>query len=593
MSCTLALASGMFPYRNSWIPLLTASLLGFTVLTAASEEELLQRQLDHAARLNLTAPWPESQAILDQIEPQLDQATPDQFAAFQLLQIRNLALAGNLADGLELTRQLLEYPIPPEQRLSALARGANLGVVARRFEEAFDYLYQSLEIEPEVGQPELTTYVYSMAADIFRTVGKVDRAIDYAQRSVEVAREHGHVRAECVARMRLSAAYRAADRLSEAQKHYRKTLDQCRLADDPIYFGIAEYGLGDTLQRKGRLAEAEQHITNALAQHSKNGFASGEAETRLALAQLYLSTDRTQQGADILAELTSEFTNSGRWDYLAITHQLLGEIASERGDYAEALHHALEQIDARERFLDVERARQLAYLEIEFETRFKEQELALLREQQRVSELQEQTRLQQRRLHTMAYASGGFLTLILILLLIHARRERRHYQRLSHLDSLTGLSNHTRFFDTARLMVREARNNGTALVLIMGDIDHFKQVNDVHGHLVGDEALRQVAKALKETFADRGLVGRIGGEEFAACLTNEGLDDAQRALETLRGRLRAVDYGDNGRALTMSFGLARLQPGERLERLRQRADLALYQAKNAGRDTIVLAAEDG
>lgn len=593
MSYTLALVSGMFPYRNSWIPLLTASLLGFTVLTVASEEEPFQRQLDHAAKLNLTAPWPESQAILDQIEPQLDQATPDQFATFQLLQIRNLALAGNLADGLELTRQLLEYPIPPEQRLSALARGANLGVVARRFEEAFDYLYQSLEIEPEVGQPELTTYVYSMAADIFRTVGKVDRAIDYAQRSLEVAREHGHVRAECVARMRLSAAYRAADRLAEALEHYRKTLDQCRLADDPIYFGIAEYGLGDTLQRKGHLAEAEQHITNALAQHSKNGFASGEAETRLALAQLYLSTDRTQQGAEILTELTSEFTNSGRWDYLAITLQLLGEIASERGDYAGALHHALDQIVARERFLDVERARQLAYLEIEFETRFKEQELALLREQQRVSELQEQTRLQQRRLHTMAYASGGFLTLILILLLIHARRERRHYQRLSHLDSLTGLSNHTRFFDTARLMVREARDNETALVLVMGDIDHFKQVNDVHGHLVGDDALRQVAKALNETFADRGLVGRIGGEEFAACLTNEGLDDVQRALETLRGRLRAVNYGDNGRALTMSFGLARLQSGERLERLRQRADLALYQAKNAGRDTIVLAAEDG
>jgi len=271
---------------------------------------------------------------------------------------------------------------------------------------------------------------------------------------------------------------------------------------------------------------------------------------------------------------------------------LLGEIARAAGNHALAFDHALEQIEARERFLDLERARQLAYREVEFETLIKEQELALLREQQRVSDLQQETQMQQRRLHVMAYASGGFLTLVLVLLLIHAVRERRHYQRLSRLDSLTGLSNHTRFFDLARLMVNEANSNETSLVLIMGDIDHFKQVNDVHGHHIGDEALRQVARVMKDSFANRGLVGRIGGEEFAVCMANETLQGVQAPLESLRRKLRSVDYGVDGRKLTMSFGLAQRLPAERLGSLRQRADLALYEAKKAGRDTVVVAPEN-
>ncbi len=562
------------------------------ILTAAVAGDEFQRQLDLAAELNLTAPWPESQAILDELEPQLDEATPDQFATFQLLKIRNLALAGNVNKGLDLTRQLLEQPIAPEYRLDALARGANLSVLARRFEEAFEYLQAGLELQTEVDDPELTSYVYSMAADIFRNVGEIERAIDHGHRAVTVAADHGQVRAECVARMRLSAAYRAGNYLPEALEHYRATLDQCQMAEDPVFYAIAEFGLGDTLRLKDRLEEAETHLKQALEQHRENGFTSGAAETRLSLAHLYHSTDRADEAWEILLDLTGTLTELSRWDFLAEAHRLLGEIASTRGDYAQAFGHALDQIEARERFLDAERARQLAYLEVQFETRIKDQELALLREQSRVSELQEQTHAQQRRLHALAYASGGFLTVVLILLLIHAVRERRHYQRLSRLDSLTRLSNHTRFFDSARLLINEAHSNDTDLVLILGDIDHFKLVNDVHGHLVGDVALRQVARLLKDTFASRGLIGRIGGEEFGVCLTDETIEGVRQSLKTLRRRLRAVDYGVDGRVLTMSFGIAQLRPGESLGSLRQRADLALYKAKSAGRDTVMVAAEN-
>jgi len=572
--------------------LVTTGLLAVMVSAAASEEDGFQQQLELAIELNLTAPWQESQAILDRIEAQLDQATPDQFATFQLLRIRNLALAGKFVEGLELTRDLLQQSIPEEHQLAALARGANLGLLGRRFEEAFHHLYQGLMLEPEVNDPELTTYIYSMAAEVFRTVGKVDQAIEYAQHSVSVAREHALERPACVAKLRLAIAYRAGDHFSEAMEHFDMALSQCRQANDPIFIAIAETGRGHVLQRKGQLDEAERVLERALEQHRQNGYRSGEFETLLFLAHLYQKTDRDQRAEAILADLIDEFTNAERWDLLATTHKVLGKITSGRGDHARALEHVLGEINARERFLDVERTLKLAYLEIEFETLHRNQQLSLLHQQRRVSKLQEQTRVQQRRLNAMAYASGGFLTVILLLLLIRARRERRHFQRLSGLDSLTGLSNHTRFFDAARQMVQEAERNGLGLVMAIGDIDHFKQVNDTHGHLAGDEALRKVGRALSDLFTESAQVGRIGGEEFALCLSGKSIDETNRLLEELRGKLRQIDYGGEGRPLTISFGLARLQPDESLGRLRQRADEALYQAKSAGRDIVIVAAPD-
>jgi diguanylate cyclase (GGDEF)-like protein len=569
--------------------LIITSLLAVAVLTAASEGDGFQQQLERAAELNLTAPWPESQAILDRIEPELHRATPDQFATFHLLRIRNLALAGNFVEGLEHTRELLQQPIPPQHQLAALTRGANLGLLARRFEQAFDYLNQSLALEPEVNDSELTTYVYSTASEIFRTVGRLERAIEYGHRSVEVAREHQHIRAECVARLRLSVAYREASRLVEAETHYRATQERCRQAEDPVFFALAESGLGDVLRRKERFDEAEHHLNRALEKHQQSGYRPGKLEALLSLTKLYAATGRTQPAEGILSTLVKEFSNLERWDFLATAHNLLASIASEHGDHTLALEHVLGEIKARERFVDVERTRQLAYLEVEFETRFQEQELALLGEQRRISELQEMTRLQRRRLNAMIYASGGFLGIILVLLLISARRERRHYQHLSRLDSLTGLDNHTAFFNKVRLMVQEADRTGAPLVLVLADIDHFKQVNDTHGHLAGDEALRQVAEVLKRIFAAHGHVGRIGGEEFAACLPNGTIEQARELLESVRRGIRAVDLGAGGRPLTMSFGLARLLPGESLEQFRQRTDQALYEAKNTGRNTVIVA----
>ncbi|HEV2771074.1 MAG TPA: response regulator [Solirubrobacteraceae bacterium] len=166
------------------------------------------------------------------------------------------------------------------------------------------------------------------------------------------------------------------------------------------------------------------------------------------------------------------------------------------------------------------------------------------------------------------------------------------YRSLSDIDALTGVA--TRRTATERLerMLSLARR-GQALALAVIDLDHFKQVNDEHGHAAGDRVLQRVGALLQATFRGEDIVARWGGEEFAVGLSASGTEDAARRLEhTLEVLRRERFAAADGRSFTVTFtaGVAG-HPGdaEDLQGLFAAADAALYQAKNAGRDRVLLA----
>ncbi|MCJ2025752.1 GGDEF domain-containing protein [Methylobacterium sp. J-067] len=156
--------------------------------------------------------------------------------------------------------------------------------------------------------------------------------------------------------------------------------------------------------------------------------------------------------------------------------------------------------------------------------------------------------------------------------------------RLAETDGLTGLLNRRTFRE--RIDNSIARGiTGRPPSLIVVDIDHFKRINDVHGHDVGDEAIRAVAGLLNET----GTVGRLGGEEFGIFLPERDLDSALFHAEGLRVRVRAlrIACGDGTIGLTCSFGVSTWAETDTVPALIKRADVALYEAKAAGRNRVM------
>ena len=153
-------------------------------------------------------------------------------------------------------------------------------------------------------------------------------------------------------------------------------------------------------------------------------------------------------------------------------------------------------------------------------------------------------------------------------------------------DYLTGLSNRRAFFENATNVIERAKS-GHAASAIMIDLDHFKQINDVHGHDTGDAVLKRVADEIAPL---PGTAGRLGGEEFGLLVQND-LADAVNIAQEFRRRVESLKIftGEHAVAVTCSIGVAEWEAGDSIDELLRRADMALYEAKRAGRNKIIAA----
>ena len=158
-------------------------------------------------------------------------------------------------------------------------------------------------------------------------------------------------------------------------------------------------------------------------------------------------------------------------------------------------------------------------------------------------------------------------------------------------DALTGVGNRRRLEQALAVEIGRVRRMGGTLSAIMADVDHFKRINDAHGHGAGDKVLVRVAALLKSQTRATDIVARFGGEEFIVLMPHTGLAQAAAKAEHLRIALAAEVIAPLARPVTSSFGVAELECDEDGESLLRRADAALYRAKEGGRNRVVAAGE--
>jgi diguanylate cyclase (GGDEF)-like protein len=162
-------------------------------------------------------------------------------------------------------------------------------------------------------------------------------------------------------------------------------------------------------------------------------------------------------------------------------------------------------------------------------------------------------------------------------------------QRLAITDSLTGLYNRRHFFELAGREYQRARRYKRPLTAVMLDLDHFKNVNDTHGHATGDQVLESLAMICKNELREIDILGRYGGEEFCVLLPESNLLDARKVATRLCQRIQETTFETDRTSvkITISLGIAELDSTcKDLDELLNRADVALYTAKQQGRNRV-------
>ncbi len=196
-------------------------------------------------------------------------------------------------------------------------------------------------------------------------------------------------------------------------------------------------------------------------------------------------------------------------------------------------------------------------------------------------------------LQQFVFANGVYLVLFYVLATARERYARfeaiaEWWNQLAHTDELTGVSNRRQLYADLKRELTRAQRSGRPFSLILFDIDHFKDVNDTHGHAAGDEVLKSISHVTRAQLRQNDLLGRWGGEEFLILAVDADSAEAGTLAERLRRSIEQSTLGPVSR-VTASFGVATFCPQDSEDDLIRRTDAALYKAKEGGRNRVVVA----
>lgn len=551
----------------------------------------LEVRVQEIERVNRTAPWRESEALVRALSPHLDELTPDQRSRIGLVTLRNLALSGEHMDAVEGMHALLRQEMAPETRVRAHAVAVNLATNVGDYALAFTWLRDGLAAMADAPGSELQ--VLGVAAYLHTYMGDSERARDFAQRALALATGAGDTRAHCIALADLALVEDHADDVVQSELLRRRQIDVCGAAGDPVLVASGLLGVGEMLGRQGRHAESLAWSRRAMEAFDAAGYESGLWGSRLSVARALIALGEDPGEAEALLETNlSRYRAQGSSTQIVIAESLLSTMAERAGDADKALLHLKRTISVSEQAEREARERRLAYLQVEFNTTLKEQQIALLEAERELAALQVSTTRRWQVVLALGVVALLFIAALLSGLLRRSIRQRRRYRWLSERDGLTRLYNYQqvrRLGEGAFARARAARRPFTAIV---ADIDLFKQVNDSYGHAAGDEALRALGAWIAEVVGERGIAGRSGGDEFTLLLDADA-EEASEVLQRLRQRIEPITVFGQTLRFDISAGLCQADGSEEtLEQLIHRADKALYRAKHGGRDQVVQATPD-
>ncbi|HWS78085.1 MAG TPA: diguanylate cyclase [Thermomonas sp.] len=359
--------------------------------------------------------------------------------------------------------------------------------------------------------------------------------------------------------------------------------------DDAYSINAARLGIAES-----QIALGQPDTALATLQQARAGFAAEHDESSQDMLLMLTGQALARQGrhAEALARYRQALPliqQDGNERYLAMLYKAQAASKEAIGEAGPALDDYKRYNDLQMKLQGKMRLEQSRMLEYEYEIRRRDFENRQLRAQAEVKQQEVAALETVRRWQWLAIALAVLLVALLASLALRQWRKSRRLRDLTLLDPLTGVANRPGIEREAARALEESIRNGTPLSLLMLDLDHFKAINDRYGHATGDKVLRATTSAWQAQLRGRDPLGRVGGEEFVVVCPDTTLEQALVVANRLRESASVLRFDDVDPALRVSVSIGAAQSrksGDSCDALLDRADAALYRAKQQGRDRV-------
>lgn len=560
------------------------------LVSPARADEGFSSVLAEAERIRSADPV-RFEALLAQLNRDISKATALEREKLEYLKVYRLAYTGQFDLAIEAAKPLFERTrdVGIKYRVGSLI--VNAYAATRDFTEGLRYLDQTLALSDQITDRDLRHHGITAAAVIYNQVGQYELGLSYAD---QVLADQTSPRIACyTGYSRLEALY-FLGRLQGEEATINGLIDRCTEAKEPLGGYFLRAYLARLWTHRGETDRAIQMLENQLSGIEATGYPRLVGEIHSLLAEMKLSVG--DPGAEQHAR--KAIAQSAGLEYslpLVTAHRVLYESALARKDSAMALEQLIAYSEADKAYLNDIKARETAFQIVKHETLQKINTIELLNKQNEVLQLEQKVAAQSAR-------NTQLLVALLVLLLASmaywtykVKRMQVSLRRIAETDALTGISNRHHFSRRAEAALEYCERAGEPAALVMFDLDEFKNINDVHGHAMGDWVLQQVAAVCSASCRKNDLFGRLGGEEFAFLLLGADIAGGLQLARDCRERISAIDTGSTGARfrVTASFGVAAsANVGYNFHALLARADEAMYRSKRDGRDRISVHAPD-
>ena len=547
----------------------------------AGEQPDVQALLEKADDIK-TSNYAEFTEILTTLDGPAQRLSPSQQEYMRYLRGWQEAYVGRYETSITALKSLIASSADPTLRFRARATMVNVMAIARRYEEAFEELNRMLEQLEEISDKGARDQGLGVAALLFGEAGQYELSSFYSDKMIE---ENWNGRGVCrgspLKARALFENSRPNARPAALEPEIQRSIDSCVAIGELTFANVVRGYQARLLMERGEPQAAFELLQGHYDEVVQARYPRLMSQYDALLAQISWERKDAAEARRFALRAIDNAVKNEITEPIVIAYHLLYTIAKERGDEKAALEYHEKYAVADKGYLDDISVRQVAYERVKHE-------LA-------ANKLQIDSLTLQRELDAKAIENVRLYVALLIVILAFiaffaykTKRSQLHFMNLSRRDGLTGIFNRPHFMDLASGTLDTCQVARQDVSLVLCDLDHFKEINDRYGHAEGDAVLKRMVTACQAHLRAADIFARVGGEEFCIMLPGCSIEDARDRAEQLRVAISLVSDKSRG-TISASMGVSATRPsGYDLHQLMAHADTALYQAKRAGRDCVIV-----